>query len=192
MALTANTTGRSNTATGNEALRSNTEGGWNTANGGHALGANTTGIGNTAVGSSALSQNSTGSFNSALGQSAGSRTTGSSNILINNLGEAGESNVLRIGDGTGTGDRELEGAFIHGIRDRSVGNGAVVFVGGSSKLGTKSCGSYQPADVCPLGSSDGPKCDSVPPGSFCEGDGECGTNADLDNCALVDWYLRTE
>lgn len=186
--------GDNNTAIGFYALEDNIFGDGNTATGKSALASNILGSQNTAVGTSALGDNTTGSFNAALGHEAGKNTTGSGNILINSFGEADEDNVLRIGNGTGNGDRQLDQAFIHGIRDRTVGDGAVVFLGGSSKLGTKSCGSYFPAAVCPISPVfDGPSCDSVPPGSFCEADGECGTNEDLDNCILgFDWYFRLE
>ena len=58
------------------------------------------------------------------------------------------------------------------------------------------CGVFIPATICPIGAADGPTCDKVPVGAFCEGDGECGTNINLDNCTatglLYDWYLRTQ
>lgn len=55
-----------------------------------------------------------------------------------------------------------------------------------------SCGTLVAASSCPVGSAaDGPKCDTIPVGSFCEGDGECGTDPALDNCGSSDWYLRT-
>lgn len=52
------------------------------------------------------------------------------------------------------------------------------------------CGSYGVAGLCPVGPFDGPGCDTVPVGSFCEGDGECGT-ADINNCGSFDWYFKT-
>jgi hypothetical protein len=112
-----------NTAFGRQALQ-NTRGGgaalqgsYNTAVGDRALRANTTGFRNTASGAFALRNNTTGTRNTAIGYAAGYFTTGSSNILINSYGVASESNVLRIGGGTGTGDFLLAKAFIHGIRD---------------------------------------------------------------------------
>ncbi len=99
-ALFSNTTGTGLTATGNTALHSNTTGANNTAAGYNAIGANTTGAFNTAAGFSALSANTTGSNNLALGYAAGSSlTTGDNNIAIGNNGVAGESNVIRIGNG---------------------------------------------------------------------------------------------
>jgi hypothetical protein len=55
-----------------------------------------------------------------------------------------------------------------------------------------SCGTLAATTSCPLGTAaDGPRCDTIPVGSFCEGDGECGTDALLNNCGSFDWYLRT-
>ena len=98
-ALFSNTTGNINTASGVSALRSNTTGNDNTASGVDALFSNTTGDNNTASGVSALRSNTTGNGNIALGFNSGSNlTTGSNNIAIGNLGVAGESNTIRIGD----------------------------------------------------------------------------------------------
>jgi hypothetical protein len=64
-----------------------------------ALFSNTTGVCNVALGNAALVSNSTGSENIAVGCAAGSlATTGDNNIYIGNLGVAGESNTIRIGD----------------------------------------------------------------------------------------------
>jgi trimeric autotransporter adhesin len=82
-----NLTGRSNTATGWQALQDNTIGNYNTAHGGQALEKNITGIQNTAfgygaslfstdgsdncaIGAAALILNETGSFNTAVGSTA--------------------------------------------------------------------------------------------------------------------------
>jgi hypothetical protein len=73
---------------------------------------------NTAIGKNALNTAS-GSYNIAIGNGAGYfyTTTDSSNVAINNTGSGftGESNTLRIGDATGTGVRQLNKSFIHGI-----------------------------------------------------------------------------
>ena len=53
------------------------------------------------------------------------------------------------------------------------------------------CGTLVPALVCPIGPADGPRCDEIPVGAFCEADAECGTNPLLDNCGTFDWYFRT-
>ncbi len=104
-ALSSNTTpgnpGESsdNNAVGVNALFSNTTGSGNDAFGVEALFSNTTGTCNVALGNAALLSNSTGSDNIAVGCAAGSlATTGDNNIYIGNLGVAGESNTIRIGD----------------------------------------------------------------------------------------------
>jgi trimeric autotransporter adhesin len=98
-ALTLNTTGSNNTASGVNALYGNRTGVQNTANGGYALFGNTIGGGNTAIGMGALFSNTTGNGNIALGASAGiNLTTGDNNIEIGNVGAAGESNTIRLGD----------------------------------------------------------------------------------------------
>jgi hypothetical protein len=116
-ALAANEAGSTNTASGGYALYRNTDGSRNTATGYSALFANTTGNQNTGSGNYTLQRNSTGSRNTAIGYTAGYNTLGSDNILINNFGVfSDESNVLRIGQSTGTGSFQLAKAFIHGIR----------------------------------------------------------------------------
>jgi hypothetical protein len=104
-ALSSNTTpgnpGESsdNGAVGVNALFSNTSGSGNSAFGVEALFTNTTGTCNVALGNAALLSNSTGSNNIAVGCAAGSlATTGDNNIYIGNVGVAGESNTIRIGD----------------------------------------------------------------------------------------------
>jgi hypothetical protein len=88
-----------NNAVGVDALFSNTTGSGNDAFGVQSLFSNTTGICNVALGNAALFANSTGSNNIAIGCAAGSlATTGDNNIYIGNLGVAGESNTIRIGD----------------------------------------------------------------------------------------------
>ena len=96
--LFGNSTGSYNTAIGAGALDLNNADN-NTATGAVALLLNTTGIQNTANGALALYSNSVGSGNIALGYQAGAAlTTGNNNIAIGNIGAAGESNTIRIGD----------------------------------------------------------------------------------------------
>src|SRR5206468_2989224 len=116
------TTGLGNTALGLRALVLNTTGGFNTATGASALFGNTTGGNNTATGDSALLKNTTGNANTALGHGAGSNlTTGNNNIDIGNLGLAGESRTIRIGDSNHTR------TFLAGISGAAV-MGATVHV----------------------------------------------------------------
>ena len=98
-AVLLSNTASENTATGAATLFSTTTGGFNSADGAFALFFNTTGQSNTAVGDRALQNNTTGQGNIALGTSAGiNLTTGSNNIDIGNVGMAGESNTMRVGD----------------------------------------------------------------------------------------------
>lgn len=100
--LLLNTTGSANTASGSASLTQNTTGSGNTASGTSTLTHNTAGNNNTAFGNSAL-YNSTGDANTALGYHAGyNQTTGGNNTYIgfNVLGVAGETNTIRIGNGT--------------------------------------------------------------------------------------------
>jgi hypothetical protein len=131
-ALASNTSGFGNTASGFSTLLSNTSGSANTAVGGQALNSNTTGHDNTAEGLNALLHNTTGSLNIALGMGAGSNlTTGSNNIVIgaNVLGNAGESNKIRIGKGASA-------TFISGIFGKTVASGVGVIVNSNGQLGT--------------------------------------------------------
>ena len=150
LALFHNTTGDSNTAIGDSTLFSNTDGTENTtvgywafvnnttgnanvAIGSLALHVNFTGGGNTAVGRGALFDNQSGNYNIALGYAAGDRTTGSNNIVIGDIGVAGESNTIRIGGGGFGGPQTA--AFIAGISGTAVVGDPVV-VDGNGQLGT--------------------------------------------------------
>jgi hypothetical protein len=116
-ALASNTTGNQNTAVGLDALNSNTTGSDNTAVGRRALVSNT-GSANTAVGRDTLFNTTTGNDNIALGRGAGSnQTTGSSNIFIGDVGGAGVSNVIAIGDSpvSGTSYNKFFAGAIYGI-----------------------------------------------------------------------------
>ena len=152
LALWSNTTGNLNTAIGDNALVSNTVGFQNTAVGGWALVNNITGNANVAIGSltaysnftgggntavgggGALFDNQSGNYNIALGYAAGTRTTGSNNILIGDIGLEGESNTIRIG-GNEFGGGPQTAAFIAGISGTAVVGDAVV-VDGNGQLGT--------------------------------------------------------
>jgi hypothetical protein len=142
-ALLGNTIGSNNSAVGNSALSSNTAAGenvafgtgalqlqsfansgtaWNSLNvaiGYEALYSNqptatTNGLANVALGGNALYGNTTGSNNIGVGNNAGyNLTTGSNNIDIGSQGVAGETGIIRLGDGATQTDTYLTG-IIHG------------------------------------------------------------------------------
>lgn len=100
----------------------------------------TNGSRNVAIGINALISLTGGENNIVIGSSTGDFYTGneSSNILIgsNVDGINGESNVLRIGSGTGTGQGELTQAFICGIDGVDVGSVATIVTENADQLGT--------------------------------------------------------
>lgn len=98
---------------------------------------------NTAVGAFALQSNTSGERNTALGWSAGQsfNTNESDNISIGyGSGLLNDQNTLRIGDGTGAGDGQLNRAFIHGIRGITTGvaDAVAVLIDSAGQLGTVS------------------------------------------------------
>jgi hypothetical protein len=143
-ALFGNSTGSNNTAVGNLAMTFSTSD-KNAAFGAWALRSQSTGSRNVGVGYRALYFNQTGDANTTLGHKAGYSTTGSSNIMINNTGNGGESHVLRIGQSTIADDAEepfpehgLQNAFIHGIYGKTVAGDtdSQVLIDASGRLGT--------------------------------------------------------
>jgi len=137
--LFGNSTGSYNTAIGAGALDLNNADN-NTAVGTAALLLNTTGIQNTANGAFALYNNSAGSSNIAIGYQAGSAlTTGNNNVAIGNIGAAGESNTIRIGD-----PAIHAGIFLAGITAMSPAapNQAVLVNPATGQLGSADTGSF--------------------------------------------------
>jgi trimeric autotransporter adhesin len=137
--LFGSSTGSYNTAIGAGALDLN-NGDNNTATGTAALLLNTTGIQNTANGALALYNNSVGGGNIAIGYQAGSAlTTGNNNIAIGNIGAAGESNTIRIGD-----PAIHAGIFLAGITATSLGapNQAVLVNPATGQLGSADISSF--------------------------------------------------
>ncbi len=132
--LNALTSGNFNTAVGAEAMSANTTGYSNVALGAGALPLNTTGTNNIAVGNGALTNLRTGTFNIVIGDDAGQDYSGaeSSNILIGNPGQNGESNTIRIGIANGG----QSSAYIAGIYGSTSSSGTEVFVNSSGQLGT--------------------------------------------------------
>lgn len=122
LSLTSLTLGTFNTAVGQESLESVTTGNSNTAVGERAAPNITTGSSNTVLGELALDNLVTGNNNIVIGElSAAAYTTSeSSNIIINNSGVIGESNVIRIGtQGSGLGQQDA--CAIAGIYNTGIG-----------------------------------------------------------------------
>jgi hypothetical protein len=167
-ALVANTTGTTNTAVGSETMIQNTTGQGNTAIGVGTLAANTTGGQNTAIGNTALAHNTTGSANTAIGNGAlagltsgdnnfaigfhaGQLATGGTfNLFIANQGQAGDTNLTRIGDAN---QHEI---FISGIHGVTTGGAAVpVLVDANGQLGTASSSRSTKQDIEDMGDTTG-------------------------------------
>lgn len=132
-------TGTNSAGFGTSSLSALTTGVGNSGLGNQSGMAITTGTANTAIGDAALYQLTTGSYNATLGylSGAGYTTTENSNIAINAVGSTGQSNVLNIGSGTGTGNQQLNTAIISGIYGRPVGTtNSFVFVDNTNTLGT--------------------------------------------------------
>jgi hypothetical protein len=143
-ALASNTIGANNTASGAGALFNNTQGGGNTAIGFQALNFNNVGNGNTAIGFQALEHNTTGFNNIAVGAFAGlAITAGDLNIDIGNLGFAGESDTIRIGD------INQARTFIAGISGVAV-SGNTVVVNGDGQLGVAGSSARFKNDIKPM------------------------------------------
>jgi hypothetical protein len=133
-ALFSNQTGSDNTASGFLALFTNKNGSQNAAYGENALYTATASF-NTAVGYDSLYKNKSGRYNVGLGWKAGfALTTGDNNIDIDNQGEAGDSDTIRIGtEGTQTT------TYIAGITNgTSVSGPYVVIDSTTGQLGVSS------------------------------------------------------
>src|SRR5205823_357590 len=146
-ALSHNTTGNDNTGMGVAALSRNTTGGDNTATGFDTLAFNTTGIENTATGRDALLSNNTGNDNTASGFKAlSSNTTGASNIALGaNAGSnltTGNNNIDIGALGVAGESNRIRigrqgthnGTFVAGISGVAV-TGTQVVVNANGKLG---------------------------------------------------------
>jgi hypothetical protein len=98
-------------------------------------------VNNNVFGANAGTGITTGTRNVLLGDSAGQDiTTASSSIRINNVTMANTGNQLVIGAGTGTGTRQLNESFIHGIFGITTvnANAIAVLVDSAGQLGTVS------------------------------------------------------
>jgi hypothetical protein len=145
-ALSGLNSGTGNTAVGTGAQRENISGIFNTAVGEGALLANQIGDRNTGIGEGALIGTS-GSNNIALGSRAGDAlTTGSNNIDIGNVGVAGESGTIRIGN-------TQTKAFLAGVRNVTTGvaDGLAVLIDSSGQLGTTSSSARVKREIIDMG-----------------------------------------
>ena len=139
--------GINNTAVGAQSGASITDGNSNTLIGFDAGSSVTTKIRNVIIGSSAYA-NGDGDRNIIIGHLAGSALTGAeaNNIFIGDgvTGTLGESSVLRIGQGTGSGNSLINEAFIHGIYGKTPAGGSqrLVIMDSNSQLGTTAGGSF--------------------------------------------------
>lgn len=127
-----------NTIIGNNAGNGTISGTHNTSVGASGLLSVTSGSYNIGLGIQALEFITSGSYNIGLGSLSGSSYTSSesSNILLNNAGTLGESNVLRIGSGTGAGNQQISNAYISGINGVNVGSVASVVSVNGDHLGS--------------------------------------------------------
>ncbi len=129
-----------NTIIGRDSGNLTMAGQFNTIFGVSCGGALTNGSNNVMMGIGALDNITTGSRNVVLGTSTGDfySSNESDNILIgyNVDGLNGESHVLRIGSGTGSGSGELQLAFICGIDNVDVGSVVRIVTENADQLGT--------------------------------------------------------
>ena len=155
------TTGFDNVALGGRCLQDTTTGLYNTVGGNSTLNYLTTGIGNTAFGfqvgfhwATPGAGLITGMRNCLFGFRTGENFTGSEsdNIYIANFGVTGESNVTRIGKGTGTGTFEQNKCFISGIRGitTNANDAIAVLVDSNNQLGTVSSSIRYKENVKPI------------------------------------------
>jgi hypothetical protein len=130
-------TGQNNVMMGKNCGLNLSSGSYNIAMGDSSGNAVTTGSYNVGLGYDAQAGVKTGSYNVGIGYiAAGSYSTSeSSNICINSEGTVSESNALHIGAGTGTGNAQLNSAFICGITGINVGASPAVLVNSSNQLG---------------------------------------------------------
>ena len=119
ISLNALTTGYNNTALGASSLASCSSGFQNCSAGFNSGRNLDTGSQNCFYGNSSGTAITSGTNNTFYGFSSGSNYAGaeSSNIVVGSgiLGTAGESNTLRIGNGTGAGATQINRAFVSGV-----------------------------------------------------------------------------
>ena len=127
----------------------NTTGYGNEASGVDALLTNTTGFHNTAIGTLALNSNKTGHSNIGIGFNGGFNLTGSNNIEIGSVGNATDTNIIRIGT-QGT----QKATYIAGISGTAM-TGADVVVSSTGRLGVLPSSARYKKDIESLSNSQG-------------------------------------
>lgn len=131
--LNSLTSGSSNTAYGVNSSTTLQDGNFNSSFGEASLYNNISGSYNSSLGFGALSQLTLGNSNVGIGYNsvfqvgANYTTNESSNIVMQNAGVTGESNVMRLGT-TGSGDGEINSTFIAGISGVTVSNAEMVTI----------------------------------------------------------------
>jgi hypothetical protein len=110
---------------------------------------------NVAIGHQALNTTENNNYNIGIGYQAGTSQSGNitsnNNIYINNPGggAGAESNVLRIGAGTGTSTQQINSAFISGIQTITV-TGTAVLVSTSDQLGVAISSQRYKENICDM------------------------------------------
>ena len=154
-ALHSHSAGFDNVAIGYTALYNSSDGSANIAVGPFALQATTSGQNNVGVGYGALWQNVYGFNNIGIGTFGGNGITGSDNVMIQATGNYSDNNTLRIGQATGTGDFEINRAFISGIRGTTTGaaDAIAVVVDSNGQLGTVSSSQRLKETIADMGAT---------------------------------------
>jgi hypothetical protein len=161
--LIAATTASENVAIGNQCLEGLTTGDENVIVSPGGARYMTTASSNTGLGWGVYTDGTanlgpiSGKFNIALGVNTGSALRGaeSNNIYLNTNGVATESNVLRIGATTGSGDQQLAASYIAGIRGVTTGqnNAIAVLIDSNGQLGTVSSSARVKENIKDMGSA---------------------------------------
>lgn len=150
-------TGSANAGIGNNCFAAVGAASDNASCGASTLRSLTTGSSNCAMGSGCFQNLLTGNFNIGIGLVAGQayNAAESSNIVINpyTTASAGESNVLRIGAGTGTGTCQINKAIVSGIYGITTASAttSTVLVSDGNQLGTIASSARFKKDINDMG-----------------------------------------
>lgn len=145
-------------------------GGFNTAMGASSLGLSN-GSNNVAIGYNVFANGEfgggTSNWNIALGSGTADNYvfSESSNIIMNAVGVSSESNTLRLGNATGTGNKELNKAVICGINGITV-TGTAVLVSSANQLGVAVSSRIYKENIEPVESFESQKIYDLNPVTF--------------------------